>query len=60
VGQRENRCAWTERNRGDGVNRGVSQVAGDMAKLTEATDTTRARRRPQNERETTANGGGAP
>jgi hypothetical protein len=42
------------------VNRGVSQVAGDKAKPTEAIDTARARRRLQNERETTASGGGAP
>jgi hypothetical protein len=30
---------------GKGANRGVSQVAGDEAKLTEATDTVRARQR---------------
>jgi hypothetical protein len=38
----------------------VSLVAGDKAKLTEATDTARARQRPQNGRETTTNGGRAP
>jgi hypothetical protein len=42
------------------ANRGVSRVAGDKAKLIEATDTARARRRPQNEREATASGVGAP
>jgi hypothetical protein len=42
------------------MNPGVSRDAGDEAKLIEATDTTRARRRPQNGRETTANGDGAP
>jgi hypothetical protein len=31
---------------GEGTNRGVSRVAGDEAKLTEATDTARARWRP--------------
>jgi hypothetical protein len=38
----------------------VSRATGDEAKLTEAIDTVRARPRPQNERETTVNGGGAP
>jgi hypothetical protein len=38
----------------------VSQVASDKAELTEATDMARAQRRPQNGRETTAIGGGAP
>jgi hypothetical protein len=42
------------------VNQGVSWVAGDEAKLTEATDTARVRRRPQNGCETSANGGEAP
>jgi hypothetical protein len=45
---------------GEGANRGVSRVIGDEAKLTEATDTVRARRRPQNGHKTTANGGRAP
>ena len=45
---------------GEGVNRWVSRVAGDQAKLTKATDMMRARRRPQNGHETTENGGGAP
>jgi hypothetical protein len=45
---------------GEGTNREVSRIAGDKAKLTEATYTARARRRPQNGRETTTNGGGAP
>jgi hypothetical protein len=45
---------------GEGANRGVSRVMGDKAKLTEATDTARARRRQQNGRETTTNSGGAP
>jgi hypothetical protein len=44
---------------GEGANRGVSRVAGDKAKLTNATNTARARRRPKNGRETTANSGGA-
>jgi hypothetical protein len=44
----------------EGANRGMSRVAGDKAKLTEATDTARAQRRPQNGHETTVNGGGAP
>jgi hypothetical protein len=35
----------------------VSWVAGDEAKLTEATDTARARRQPQNKHRTTADGG---
>jgi hypothetical protein len=48
-----------EKQRGDGANRGVSRVAGDEAELTEATDMMRARRRPQNRHETTANDGGA-
>jgi hypothetical protein len=48
------------KTRGDGANRGVSWVAGDKAELTEATDTARARRRPQNGRETMASGGGTP
>jgi hypothetical protein len=42
---------------GEGANRGVSWVASDEAKLTEATDTARARRRPQNEHETTVDSG---
>jgi hypothetical protein len=45
---------------GEGANRGVSQVAGPMVKLTVAPNTARARRRPQNGRKTTTNGGGAP
>jgi hypothetical protein len=39
---------------GEGANRGVSRVAGVEAKLTEATDTARARRQPRNRHETTA------
>ena len=38
----------------------MSRATGDEAKLTEAIDTVRARPRPQNERETTVNSGGAP
>jgi hypothetical protein len=46
--------------KGEGANRGASRVAGDKAECTEAMNTTRARRRPQNGRETTMGGGGTP
>jgi hypothetical protein len=42
---------------GKGANRGVSQVAGDKAKLTEATYTARARQRLQNTHEITTDNG---
>jgi hypothetical protein len=38
----------------DQANQGASQVAGDKAELTRATDTAGARWRPRNRRETTA------
>ena len=44
----------------EGANRRASQIAGDKAELTEATNTVRARRRLQNRRETMASGGGTP
>jgi hypothetical protein len=39
---------------GSGANQRMSCVAGEAAKLTEAMDATRARRRPRNGRQTTA------
>jgi hypothetical protein len=45
---------------GLGANRGVSRVADGEAELTEAMSEAMARRQPQNERETTASGGGIP
>jgi hypothetical protein len=57
---RERTCERGPREtEGEGANRGVSWVTSDEAKLTEVTDTARARRRPQNGHETTANDGGA-
>jgi hypothetical protein len=44
----------------DRANRGVSRVAGDKAKLTEATNAASARWRSQNDRETTSSGGRTP
>jgi hypothetical protein len=54
-----NRCG-PGKPEGEGANRGVSKVVGDKAELNDATDMARARRRPQNRRETMASGGGAP
>jgi hypothetical protein len=45
---------------GEGANRRASRIAGDKVELTEATNMARARRRPQNGRETTASGDETP
>jgi hypothetical protein len=50
----------SERQRGKGANRGVSQVASVEAELTGATDMVGTRRWPQNRSETIADGGEAP
>jgi hypothetical protein len=47
---------WRE-TEGEGANRGVSRVADIEADLTEAINTVRTRRRPQNKLETKADGG---
>jgi hypothetical protein len=56
---RERTCERGPREiEGKGANRKVSQVTRDGAKLTKATDTARARRRPQKEHGTMTNGDG--